>query len=145
MGSKRAYTPAGWTRPIITDSNRNLKSWQQLVTETAAAAILALPVAARTQLTDGVRLTIAAYLPRPKTLPKRQTAHTKAPDLDKLVRGLCDALSQVVYRDDSQMCELVATKHYAPLGVVPYVDVYVGPSTGVGPVAVTVPLFEVPA
>lgn len=81
MGSKRAFTPKGWTRPIITDSNRNLKSWQVLVAERAQRALEELPIAERTLLEDGVRLTVAFYFPRPKSLPRRVTAHVKAPDL----------------------------------------------------------------
>lgn len=141
MGSKRAFVPKGWTRPIVTDSNRNLKSWQQLVTEAAADAILELPPAERTLLLEGVRLTIAFYLPRPKSLPKRITAHTKAPDLDKAVRGLCDALTAVVFRDDAQICDLVAMKRYADRGAIPYVDLRIEPSAGVVPVATDQPLF----
>jgi hypothetical protein len=81
MGSKRAFIPRGWSRAIITDSNRNLKSWQTLVAEAASYALQALPSAERQLLTDGVRLTVAFYLPRPKSLPRRVLAHVKAPDL----------------------------------------------------------------
>ena len=47
MGSKRAFTPPGWTRPIITDSNRNLKSWQELVSHAANDAIQHFPRVSR--------------------------------------------------------------------------------------------------
>ena len=141
MGSKRAFVPRGWTRPVITDSNRNLKSWQVLVAEAASQAIQRLPAAERELLADGVRLTVAFYLPRPKTLPKRVTAHTKAPDCSKFVRGLEDALTAVAYRDDAQICDLIATKRYAPPGAIPYVDIRVEPSAGVVPLAIDQPLF----
>ena len=141
MGSKRAFVPKGWTRPIITDSNRNLKSWQVLVSEAASTALQRLPATERELLADGVRLTVAFYLPRPKTLPKRVTAHTKAPDCSKLVRSLEDALTAVVYRDDAQICDLVAMKRYAPPGGIPYVDIRVEPSAGVVPLALDQPLF----
>jgi crossover junction endodeoxyribonuclease RusA len=141
MGSKRAFVPKGWTRPIITDSNRNLKTWQTLVSERASAALQELPAAEREQLADGVRLTVAFYLPRPKTLPKRVTAHTKAPDCSKLIRGLEDALTGVVYHDDAQICDLIAMKRYVKAGEIPYVDVRVEPSAGVVPLATDQPLF----
>src|SRR5438046_2348596 len=100
MGSKRAFIPKGWTRPIITDSNRSLKTWQALVAEAAGHAITD---GEGWQLLDGpVRLSIAFYLPRPKGLPKKYVAHTKAPDCSKLVRSTEDALSGIVYRDDAQ-------------------------------------------
>jgi len=81
MGSKRAFTPKGWTRPVLTDSNRNLKAWQSLVAEGASHALQQRPAAERGLLTEGVRVTVAFFLPRPKSLPRRVTAHVKAPDL----------------------------------------------------------------
>jgi Holliday junction resolvase RusA-like endonuclease len=141
MGSKRAFVPKGWTRPIITDSNRNLKSWQLLVSEAAGQAILQLPATERTLLLEGVRLTAAFYFPRPKSLPKRAMAHCKAPDLDKAIRGLSDALSHVVFRDDAQIVDLVAMKRYAAPGELPHVDIRVEPSAGIVPLAVDQPLF----
>jgi crossover junction endodeoxyribonuclease RusA len=142
MGSKRAFTPKGWSRPVITDSNRNLKSWQQLVSEAASHAIQQQPASERGLLTGGVRLTVAFYLPRPKSLPRRMTAHVKAPDLDKFVRGLQDALTNVVFRDDSQVVDLVAMKRYAALGEPPHVDICVESTTGVVPLVRDQPLFE---
>ncbi len=43
MGSKRAFVPKGWNRPIITDTNRNLKQWQLLVADGASQAIASAP------------------------------------------------------------------------------------------------------
>lgn len=144
MGSKRAFVPRGWTRPIVTDSNRNLKSWQVLIRECASAAIAKRPRAERQLLLDGVRLTAAFYLPRPQSLPRRVVCHTKAPDIDKLVRALADALAGVVFRDDAQIVDLIATKRYAPAGEIPHVDIRVEPIAGVSSVAVVnvnAPLF----
>lgn len=142
MGSKRAFVPKGHTRPIITDSNKNLKAWQQLVAEHAAVAIGALPKADRVLSTEGMRLTIAFYLPRPQSLRDRVTAHTKAPDLDKLVRATQDAIEQVVYANDSQVCDLVAMKRYAAPGAVPRAEVWIEPSAGLQPLARAQHLFQ---
>lgn len=38
---------------------------------------------------------------------------TVYPDLDKLVRAICDALTGTAYADDSQVVELMARKRYA--------------------------------
>jgi crossover junction endodeoxyribonuclease RusA len=143
MGSKRAFVPKGWSRPIVTDSNRHLKMWQLLVSEATSAAIAQLPAAERQLMRDGVRLSIAFYLPRPQSLPRRVTAHTKAPDVDKLVRALGDALSGVAFRDDAQIVDLIAMKRYTPDGEIPHVDIRVEPSAGVVPVPVDVPLFAI--
>ena len=143
MGSKRAFTPKGWDRPVITDSNRNLKQWQRLVADGASQAIAATsPQWAL--LEGGVRLTVAFYLPRPKSLPKRVTAHTKAIDLDKAVRAIGDALTRIAYRDDAQVCEIVAAKSYAGTTDAPHVDIRVEPTAGVQPIVVPsapLPLF----
>jgi crossover junction endodeoxyribonuclease RusA len=142
MGSKRAFVPKGWTRPIITDSNRNLKSWQGLVADAAARAIAERP---DWQILDGgVRLTLAFYLPRPKSLKARVTAHTKAPDCSKLIRSTEDAMTGIVYRDDSQVIEIVAGKFYTGVHDSPHVNVRVEATSGIVPVAVPpapLPLF----
>ena len=44
------------------------------------------------------------------------------PDLDNVVKAVLDALNGVVYRDDAQVVNLVATKRYA---TEPRVEVYV--------------------
>jgi crossover junction endodeoxyribonuclease RusA len=142
MGSKRAFVPKGWTRPIITDSNRNLKSWQSLVADAASRAIAEQPD--WQILEGGVRLTLAFYLPRPKALAKKILAHTKAPDCSKLIRSTEDALSGIVYRDDSQVIEIVAGKFYTGPTDSPHCNVSVEPTSGVQRVAVPpvpLPLF----
>lgn len=143
MGSKRAFVPKGWTRPVITDSNRDLKSWQLLVAEAAQLAIAGLPPGQRTLLLGGVRLTAAFFFPRPKSLPKKVRVHLRAPDLDKAVRALGDALSQIAFRDDVQVVDLIATKRYAAHGEVPRVEVRVESSDGLAvPVLPALPLFQ---
>ena len=55
---------------------------------------------------------VCAYLPRPKTLPKRVVHHTKRPDADNIAKGCKDAMKGVVYKDDSQIVELRVRKAY---------------------------------
>jgi Holliday junction resolvase RusA-like endonuclease len=93
-------------------------------------------------LVGAVRVTMAVYLPRPKSLPRKVVAHTKAPDLDKLVRGTADALSKIVFRDDSQVVDLVAMKRYAGEGCVPRVTIRVETTAGAGVLASQQALFE---
>jgi crossover junction endodeoxyribonuclease RusA len=144
-GNMRAFQGKGMKFPIVTESNRNVKSWQQLVAEGASRALLALPPG-RTLMFEGpVRLTVAFYLPRPKSLPKRRAvAHLTAPDLDKLTRCVSDSLSQVVYRDDAQVVEAVVGKFYTAIDEAPRVDVRVESTAGVQPMVVPaapLPLF----
>jgi len=139
-GSKRAFTPKGWTRPVITDANKNLKGWQQLVRDAANQAIAGLPPVEQSVLLGAVRLTVAFYLPRPKSLARSVHSHIKKPDLDKCVRAIQDALSKIVYRDDAQIVELLAAKLYAEAAEVPHVDVRVERCDGLAPAFWDVPL-----
>jgi Holliday junction resolvase RusA-like endonuclease len=114
-GSTRAFVPKGWTRPIVTSDNVKNKGWQQLVAEAASQALHGAGV-----LFEGpLLLRVAFYLPRPKSLPKKVTAHIKKPDLDKLVRSCKDALTKVVWHDDAQVIRLDASKTYAAAGESP--------------------------
>ena len=61
---------------------------------------------------DALVMEVYAYLPRPKTLPKRVTHHIKRPDADNIAKGCKDALKGVVYKDDSQIVELMVCKFY---------------------------------
>lgn len=91
-------------RPIITSDNPKLHEWRQLVAASIPPGVEPL---------DGpVSLTVLFELPRPKSLRQKDVAHTKRPDLDKLVRAIGDALTGVVYRDDSQVVDIRASKAY---------------------------------
>mgnify|MGYP000105994846 CR=1 FL=1 len=64
--------------------------------------------------------TIAAYVPIPTSMSKKRHAMATAgeirattrPDLDNYIKCI-DALNGIVFRDDSQIVELRATKHYS--------------------------------
>ena len=115
-GSTRAFIPKGWSRPIITSTNPNLKDWQQSVAGAAQQHVTELFV-------GPVELSVWFFLPRPKSLPRNVVAHLKKPDLDKLVRAVKDALTGVAWRDDSQVVTLHAVKVYAEGHTPPCVDV----------------------
>lgn len=149
-GSMTAYVPKGMHFPIVTASNRNVKSWQQLVAQGASEALERLPPDERGLLLGPVRLTIGFYLPCPKKFhPKRRrgvpVAHLTAPDVDKLARGIFDSLTHVVYHDDAQVVEAIVGKFYAGVDESPHVTIRVEPTAGVQPLAVApapLPLFE---
>ena len=91
-------------------SSKTLRPWRQDVKEAAILAMADLPI-----LTGPVRLHVDFYMPRPASVtPRRRPLPMVAPDLDKLVRGVGDALKAAgVYRDDAQICSIRATKYYA--------------------------------
>jgi len=146
-GNMRAFHPKGMKFPILTDSNRNVKSWSQLVAQAASEAIQQLPEHDRAVMTGAVRLSVRFFMPRPKkytTKSRLQAPCITMPDWDKLSRAVGDALSQVVYRDDSQIVEAVVTKQYCALTDAPHADIRVEPTAGTSPISVPpapLPLF----
>lgn len=122
-GSAKAFLPKGWTRPIVTSDNTKNKGWQQLVAEAASAAI---GLSSDFRVIDGpAALTVTFYLPRPKAIKNKIVPHVKKPDLDKLVRSCKDAMTGVVFQDDSLVTEIVARKEYARPGDAPRAEISV--------------------
>jgi Holliday junction resolvase RusA-like endonuclease len=120
-GSARAFVPKGWQRAIVTSDNPKNKGWQQLVAEAASQAIGTQPAF---RLIDGpVLLRVVFYLPRPKAIKDKAVPHLKKPDLDKLCRSCKDAMSKVVWRDDSMVVEIAARKEYARPGEAPRAEI----------------------
>src|SRR5438067_13403351 len=103
QGSSRAFVVNG--RAVVTSANRNLKDWRNLV---------ALQAQEHAEYNEGaVWVQLDFYLPRPVSLPKKIHEHLKKPDLDKLIRACLDSMTGVMFKDDSQVVALTATKQYA--------------------------------
>lgn len=118
QGSARAFLPKGWNRPVITSDNPKNKGWRKTV---ALEAGVAMAEAGLSDLMAGpVELEIWFHLPRPKSLKGREDVpHVTRPDVDKLARSVADALTGVVWKDDSQVFYLKARKMYANPGAEP--------------------------
>ena len=59
-------------------------------------------------------------MPRPASTPKRRTpAAVKRPDLDKLLRGVFDAVTGVIWTDDAQVVQALTSKRLAAIGETP--------------------------
>ncbi len=114
-GSTRALIPKGWTRPVITSATKGLKKWE------ATIAAIAGEHMEGEWMTGAVNVRMYFTLTRPKSLPKKQFHHIKRPDLDKLTRAAIDAMTRVIWRDDSQVVLIQAGKRYT------------GPKTGESP------------
>ncbi len=117
----RAFTRPGGRYPVVTHSTAGLLDWRRLVAQQAQAhgggpAEGAVAVELHFRLTAPLR-------------SKRKLPTTR-PDLDKLVRAVLDALTGVVWRDDSQVVEILAHKSYALPGTSPGVDVVVTATEG---------------
>lgn len=119
QGSKRQFKPPNAKFPVMVDTNqKKLRPWRSLVHDTAVGAMNGSnPI-------DGpVKLTLLFILPRPKSHYRtgrnasilKDTApqwHTGTPDLDKLLRAVCDSLTGIVWHDDKQVSGCIATKCY---------------------------------
>lgn len=75
-------------------------------------------------MTGPVSFTAIFHLPRPASLPKRERAPIKRPDLDNLLHKLTDQWNGVFWADDSQITDLIARKRFAIYGP-PGVDIVV--------------------
>jgi Holliday junction resolvase RusA-like endonuclease len=106
-GSTKAFFVKSLGRPIVTNANKKTKPWAQQITSTASASYRG-PV-----LEGPLAVILRFYMPRPKSLPKKIVAHVRKPDCDKLTRSVLDALTGVIWRDDSQVVLLTASKAYA--------------------------------
>lgn len=109
-GSTKAFMRQGMRYPVVTNDNVKNKSWAQAVSSVAQMA--KGQYIASTPLDGALSLRLHFYLPRPKSAPCRIIHPTTRPDLDKLVRSVKDALTGVLYRDDSQIVQLYASKDY---------------------------------
>ena len=104
-GHAGVYTPDG------------AEAWKQEVRRQAVAN------APESVLAGVVRVELDFFLPRPKAhldrhgvqKPKSPVWHCKKPDLDNLIKAVTDAITdtQRIWLDDSQICEITATKTYA--------------------------------
>jgi Holliday junction resolvase RusA-like endonuclease len=97
------------------DANPNSKDWKQQVAYAAREAYGG-------QLLDGpLRVSLQFYRPRPKghygavglnKKGRESTAPTSKPDVLKLARGVEDACTGIVWRDDAQIVAELITKDW---------------------------------
>jgi Holliday junction resolvase RusA-like endonuclease len=110
QGSVRAFMPKGWNRPVLTSDNKDLKAWRGVVAIAAQKACKAdgrrFPVDAAAAVQIDLHFCFKA--------PKRGggTYKTTRPDIDKLIRGVLDALTGIVYADDAQVVRVIASKEF---------------------------------
>ena len=113
-GSKRGFVVGG--RVKLTDASKYAKPWKS---EVAAAA---LDVYSGPLLEGPLILEIIEYRLRPQShfgkrgLNKKGREHpypVSAPDALKIARAIEDALSGVIYRDDSQIVDETIRKRWA--------------------------------
>ena len=100
-----------------------------------AAVMAAVAEAGITPIDGPVAVDVLFYLPRPKRLMRKKDPdgpipHTAKPDVDNLWKSTADALSGLVWRDDSQVCRTRASKWYAEKNGVPRVEIEIAKVRG---------------
>lgn len=121
-GSKRAFYIPKLKRAVVVDACKLTKDWQA---DVKGAAVAALPPNWE-PLAGPVSLTAKFWMPRTRSHYKKGTPenpiglkpsaphlHTKRPDLLKLTRAIEDALTGIIYRDDSQICNESLSKMFS--------------------------------
>lgn len=109
----RAFVNAKTGRAVVVKANAaQQNTWRGDIREQAVTVWAGKP-----PLEGAVMASFYFVMPRPKSAPKRSTPPaTKRPDVDKLARAVCDALTSAqIYRDDSQVTVLCARKRIAEI------------------------------
>lgn len=122
QGSKRHVG-----RGHMVESSKDLKPWRSDIAVFAQRAMAGRAIYTETALT----VELGFILPRPVSTPKTRPTPPaiKKPDADKLERAVLDALTHVVYDDDSRVIDIHARKRIAEIGETPGVSVFIAPAT----------------
>ena len=95
---------------VMIESSKKVKPWRESVKW--AAIQMGAELMACEPIEGPVSVKVAFTLPKPKSA-RKGAVPSKKPDLDKLVRSTFDALTDAgVWRDDSQVVSLQASKVY---------------------------------
>ena len=118
QGSKKAFVIPGTNRATIVDAKpKALKCWRSAIADAALTVWHEAPTRAP------ISMFVRFYFPRPKShfrtgknshllSDRAPIYHVGKPDVDKLGRAILDALTGVVYHDDSQVFQLELMKVY---------------------------------
>lgn len=108
QGSTKAFARKDGGRPIVTSDNAKNKPWRAVVATELAKHVDAVEKVAP------IEVHLDFYFLRPASHRKRNPPqHVTKPDADKLIRSCLDAMTGVVFRDDSQVVLVSASKQYA--------------------------------
>lgn len=106
QGSKRTFLRPNGKVGMVDDAG-GLKGWRDAI----AQAGRDWQEDHRQALLDGpLAVNITFRLVKPKSSPKRRLFPDTKPDLDKLVRAVLDAVTDVLIKDDARVCVLHARK-----------------------------------
>lgn len=109
QGSMKALMLKGMKFPIVVSDNTALKGWRKKV---GAAAKEAMRVAEASLLSTEIPVAVRLefLFKRPPSTDRQFP--TVRPDIDKLERAILDALTGIVWTDDSQVVSVTKSKLY---------------------------------
>lgn len=125
-GSKRAFAikcKGMYTgRTAVVDANPKAKDWKGTVRQYGQQAW------GQAMISGPIRLHLIFYMPRPKNHFRSNGQlkdwapqwHTSRPDVLKLTRAVEDALTGVIWKDDSQIVDEHIEKPYVGTGTHPF-------------------------
>ena len=103
QGSKKGFIINN--KVVLVESSKGLKPWREKIRTIAQHS-------AELQKFDGaVHVTMSFYFKKPAS--NKKPSHTQKPDVDKLIRGVMDSLTNVCFNDDSQVTSITAYKFWA--------------------------------
>ncbi len=109
-GFMKAYTDA------------NTRNYEMSLKEAFLQSVKDLPEEERIfKNGEALRLTLTIYQQVPKSISKKKTEQmlsgdirpTKKPDVDNILKSVCDSLNKVAWLDDTQVVEVFSIKKYA--------------------------------
>jgi Holliday junction resolvase RusA-like endonuclease len=117
-GSKKAFYSKKSGRAFVVDASKHTKTWRESVRSAAQHAYTGNP------LKDAFAVRHIFYFRRPNShfgsgknadviKSSAPDFHTKKPDLTKLIRSTEDALTGIIWVDDSQVIMRTDEKRYA--------------------------------
>lgn len=125
QGSVSAFYVKSLGRAVVTSDNKANKGWRRDVAAQALQSLRGTGHAPPAFPAGPILLRVLFHMPRPKHLKDKNPPHLTTPDLDKLVRSVCDALKGIAWTDDKQVVEIEASKRYTRPGVSPRAEVRV--------------------
>ena len=114
-------TPTAKGRPRVTAGGHAFTPAKTRQAEAVARLVAQQAMSGRPPMTGPVKLVLQADLPIPTSWSKRKRAMaitgdirpTTRPDLDNYLKLILDAANSIVFADDSQVVDVVASKRYS--------------------------------
>ena len=113
--------PYAQQRPRFYRAGRFVKTYDTLYKEKRQIVALISSQVGNELIQEPLRVELNFFLEIPKSYSRKKRerclfgliAHTKKPDLDNMAKFYLDCMNKIVYRDDSQIYELIVSKHYS--------------------------------